>query len=83
MAVTGVVLAYKRQITEWADGDFRVATPAPAVPRLPMETVIANVLAQGRGKPVAVTLRAGPTPRHCPQPAYEVPRRRRSADRLN
>jgi uncharacterized iron-regulated membrane protein len=58
MAVTGVVLAYKRQITEWADGDFRVAPPAPGVPRLPMETVIANVLAQGRGKPVAVTLRA-------------------------
>jgi uncharacterized iron-regulated membrane protein len=57
LAATGVLLTYKRQIIEFADRQFRAAPPSPGAQRLPMQTLIEGVLAQGR-RPSAITLRA-------------------------
>ena len=44
MSVTGVLLVYQRQITEWADTrDYAVSRPAPDARRLPAETLLAKV----------------------------------------
>ena len=54
MAVTGVLLAYQRQITSWMDRDARAAESAGAAGRLPIETLLA---ALGNVTPAAT---AGP-----------------------
>lgn len=44
MSVTGVMLAYEKQITAWADTrNHQVAPPAPETARLPVETLLARV----------------------------------------
>jgi uncharacterized iron-regulated membrane protein len=44
MSVTGVLLAYERQIERWADTrDYTVTRPAPDAPRLPVEALLAKV----------------------------------------
>jgi uncharacterized iron-regulated membrane protein len=43
MCVTGVLLAYQRQITEWADRrGYAVARPSPDAARLPVEALLVN-----------------------------------------
>lgn len=61
MCVTGVLLAYERQITYWADTrGYQVQPPSPAAARQGVETLLANVRAVRPGA-TAVTLRADPT----------------------
>ena len=58
MSVTGVLLAYERQITSWADRDFRSTPPAAGAPRLPIEAMMERVTAQNGAVPSAITLRS-------------------------
>lgn len=59
MSVTGVLLMYERQITEWSDRGYRSAPPAPGAARLPVETLIARVReAQPGTAPSSITLQA-------------------------
>ena len=58
MSVTGVLLAYQRQITAWMDRDIRSTAPSPGSVRLPIETVLAGGNARNEGKPSAVTVRS-------------------------
>lgn len=60
MSVTGVLLAYQRQITGWADRSLRSTPPAPGSRRLPLEAMLAGVQAASAELPSAVTLRSGP-----------------------
>jgi uncharacterized iron-regulated membrane protein len=60
MCVTGALLTYERQITEWADREYRVAPP-PSGERLPVSTLVARAQAVRTGAPpTAVTLQADP-----------------------
>lgn len=59
MSVTGVLLAYEKQIIRWADG---VSAPpsSPEQPRLPLEDLVARArTAHGNASPSAVTVRRG------------------------
>ena len=57
MSVTGVLLAYQRQIERWADTrDFVVTRPAPDAARLSLETLLAKVREGQTATPTAVTL---------------------------
>jgi hypothetical protein len=59
MSVTGVLLAYERQITAWADG-YRL-TPPPAARRLSVEALLgAAIEARPGALPTAFSLRADP-----------------------
>lgn len=57
MAVTGVLLAYQRQITSWMDRGFRSEVST----RLPVEALLASVMAQQPAMPSAITMRADPS----------------------
>jgi uncharacterized iron-regulated membrane protein len=60
MSLTGVLLTYERQLTEWADG-YRIAPPAPGTPRLGAEALAARGF-QARGAwPATITMRADPS----------------------
>lgn len=62
MSVTGVLLAYERQITAWADTrGYEVSAPAPGASRLPVETILAEVRKSRPGTPAAFTVRSKPT----------------------
>ena len=62
MSVTGVLLMYERQITEWADRGYRSAPPSPGAQRLPVETLLARVLsARPEATPASITLQSDPT----------------------
>lgn len=57
MSVTGVLLAYRRQVVNWSDSSFRVQ-PATAAQRLPVDELLAS-LQKSRGRmPTAITVRA-------------------------
>lgn len=59
MSVTGVLLAYERQITSWADTrGYRVEAPAQGASRLPAETLIAKARESRQGTPSSLTIRA-------------------------
>lgn len=59
MSVTGVLLAFERQMTEWADRDMRVSAPEAGVPRMPIDVLIAGVsAAEPRATPSGLTLRS-------------------------
>lgn len=59
MSVTGALLAYERQITNWADTrGHHIAPPAPGAARLPLETLVAKARATRPAAPTAITLRA-------------------------
>ena len=61
MSLTGVLLMYEQQITEWADRDLRPQPPAPGAVRLPVETLLAKAAASQPGaRPSSVTVQAGP-----------------------
>jgi uncharacterized iron-regulated membrane protein len=60
MSVTGVLLAYQRQITSWADRSLRSTPRTPDSRRLPLDAMIAGVRAGETDLPSAVTVRADP-----------------------
>jgi len=61
LSVTGVLLAYERQIIGWADRGFRSTAPVAGAARLPMEAMMAGVTAQNAALPSAITLRSDAT----------------------
>ncbi|MGH7385988.1 MAG: PepSY-associated TM helix domain-containing protein, partial [Candidatus Rokuibacteriota bacterium] len=62
MSVTGVLLAFEPQITEWFERDRRVVTPPPDARPLSLEAILATARDRRPGaRPTAVTLRADPT----------------------
>lgn len=62
MSVTGVLLAFEPQITEWLERDRRMVTPPPDTPRLSVEALLARARdARGDQRPRVVTLRSDPT----------------------
>lgn len=62
MSVTGVLLAFEPQITEWLEHDRRVVLPPPGAPRLAVETLLTRAReARPDVRPTIVTLRSDPT----------------------
>ena len=60
MSVTGVLLAYERQILTWADRPLR-SRPSPAdSQRLPFDRMMREVCAENAGQPSQITLRSDP-----------------------
>ena len=60
MSVTGVLLAYERQIVGWSDRAFRSTPPSLGSPRLPIEEMLANVTARNATLPSAIAVRTDP-----------------------
>jgi uncharacterized iron-regulated membrane protein len=62
MCVTGVLLAYEKQITLWADtSSYRSAPPTADARHLPIETLIENARNhRGGASPASLTLRSDP-----------------------
>jgi uncharacterized iron-regulated membrane protein len=61
MSVTGVLLAFERQLTEFAERDLRVAPPGPGTPRLTIDRLISGVrAAEPEAMPSGLTLRSDP-----------------------
>lgn len=60
MSVTGVLLAYEKQITYWADTrGYHASPPSPSASRLPVETLLAKAKeARPGATPSTVTLRS-------------------------
>ena len=59
MCVTGVLLAYERQLTRWADTrGYVVARPSPDAARLPVETLLARAREAQPAAPTGITLYA-------------------------
>ncbi len=57
MSVTGVLLAYERQLTRWADTrDYVVARPGTDAARLPLESLLAKAREGQTAAPTSVTL---------------------------
>lgn len=60
MSVTGVLLAYERQLTAWADTrGMRVSRPEQNSTRLPVEALVAKAREGRTAAPTALTVRAG------------------------
>src|ERR1044071_3581524 len=59
MSVTGVLLAYQRQIERWADTREYVVTRPPDAARLPLETLLTKVREGQTAAPTSVTLYGG------------------------
>ena len=60
MSVTGVLLAYQRQITSLADRSLHSAPPAPGSQRLSLDAIIAGARVRDAVPPSSVTLRSNP-----------------------
>lgn len=59
MSVTGVLLMYEKQITNWADmRDYRVAPATQNAPRLSIETLLAKAAEERPAAATSVTVRA-------------------------
>ncbi|HEV7889576.1 MAG TPA: PepSY-associated TM helix domain-containing protein [Pyrinomonadaceae bacterium] len=57
MSVTGVLLTYQRQITDWADTrGYNVSRPTADAARLPVETLLSKAQESQRAAPSGVTL---------------------------
>jgi uncharacterized iron-regulated membrane protein len=62
MSVTGVLLAYERQIERWADTrGYAVSRPSPDAARLPVETLLAGVREAQTTAPNGITLYSDPS----------------------
>lgn len=59
MSVTGVLLMYERQITAWADREFRSA-PQPGAKRVPMDTVLARLREERNAPPTSLIAQSDP-----------------------
>ena len=61
MCVTGVLLAYEKQITSWADTRGYISAPPTAeVRHLPVETLLATAREARGTNPTAITLKSDP-----------------------
>ena len=61
MCVTGVLLAYEKQITSWADTrGYRAAPPTTETRHLPVETLVAKAREARGTNPTAITLKSDP-----------------------
>jgi uncharacterized iron-regulated membrane protein len=61
MSVTGVLLAYEKQITSWADTrGYRSAPPTSETRHLPVETLVAKAREARGTNPTAITLKSDP-----------------------
>ena len=61
MCVTGVLLAYEKQITSWADTrGYRSAPPSSESRHLSVETLLAKAREARGGNPSAITLKSDP-----------------------
>src|SRR5688572_21737123 len=61
MCVTGVLLAYEKQITSWADTrGYRSAPPAAEAQHLPVETLLAKARETRGANPSAITMKSDP-----------------------
>ncbi|PYJ08107.1 MAG: PepSY domain-containing protein [Verrucomicrobia bacterium] len=61
MSVTGVLLAFERQLTELAERDLRVVPPEPGMPRLSIDGLISSVrAAEPEAMPSGLTRRSDP-----------------------
>ena len=61
MSVTGVILAFEPQITDWLERDRRIITPPPDARPLSAEAILAKAReAKPDVRPTALTLRADP-----------------------
>jgi uncharacterized iron-regulated membrane protein len=61
MSVTGVLLAFERQLTEWADRDLRVNPPVPGAPQLSIDGLIAGLrAAEQEAMPSGLARRSDP-----------------------
>ena len=59
MCVTGVLLAYEKQIISWADTRaYRAAPPTPETRRLPVETLLERAREARGSNPSAITLKS-------------------------
>ena len=59
MCVTGVLLAYEKQITLWADTrNYQSPPPSSAATRLPLETLLTKAREARKTEPSAITLRS-------------------------
>jgi uncharacterized iron-regulated membrane protein len=62
MCVTGVLLAYEKQITLWADThNFKSAPPSAKARHLPVATLIENARNSRGTAPASITLRSDPS----------------------
>ena len=62
MSVTGVILAFEPQITDWLERDRRIVTPPPDARPLSAEAILAKAReARPDVRPTALTLRADPS----------------------
>ncbi|HVF22714.1 MAG TPA: PepSY-associated TM helix domain-containing protein [Pyrinomonadaceae bacterium] len=62
MCVTGVLLAYEKQITLWADTrNYQSAPPPESARHLPVDTLIANARNHRGANPTSVLLRCDPS----------------------
>ncbi|HEV2862401.1 MAG TPA: PepSY-associated TM helix domain-containing protein, partial [Pyrinomonadaceae bacterium] len=62
MSVTGVLLAYQRQIQYWADTrGYEVSAPAPGATRLPPEALLAKLREVEKAAPSSVAFRSDPS----------------------
>ncbi len=58
MSVTGVLLAFERQIVEWAERDIRSTPPQSSAIHLPMETLLVKVHEAEKNSPSTISLRS-------------------------
>jgi uncharacterized iron-regulated membrane protein len=57
MSVTGVLLAYERQLTRWADTrGYKVSRPSPEAARIPVETLLGRAREMQAAAPSSITL---------------------------
>ncbi len=62
MSITGVILAFEPQITEWLERDRRIVTPPPGARALSAAAILARAReARPDVRPTAMTFRADPT----------------------
>ena len=62
MCVTGVLLAYEKQITSWADTrGYRAAPPTAETRHLPVDTLLAKARESRGTNPTAITLKSDPS----------------------
>jgi uncharacterized iron-regulated membrane protein len=60
MSVTGVLLTYERQMTAWADREFRSTSPSPGAARLPVDVLLTRTRESQRSLPATFTIHADP-----------------------
>jgi len=60
LSVTGILLAYERQIITWLDRDFRIESASRNSARVPPGTLMSAVAGRYETAPSAATLRSDP-----------------------